>query len=388
MVEMNSRSTNALTIGFDVSQTCETRAGCGWYADALIRAMVTTAPENHYAIYHRFGYRQALDPMLGTQISHPHVNMPFIGIGEKESLKIWNAVAAGARDLPGEPDIVQSNSFQAPPVGKAKLVVVIHDVSFWANPEFSTEGNRICCQTGVFEALKRADGIIFVSNSSHEEFERMLPSWLCNNQVPFAVIHEAGRLQPEGDPIPGSSGSYWLAVGSLEPRKNYENLLTGFQIYWDKSSQRVPLHLAGGDGWMNDALLARFAELENFGMVRRLGYVPDENLVSTYQSARALLFPSWYEGFGLPVLEGMQCGCPVICSTRTSMAEIGGEAIIAIDPANPESIAKAMLRIEEESGLRDKLIGAGKIQADYFGWDKAARATLEFYKTVMKNRRL
>lgn len=385
---MNFRSTHAITIGYDASQTCENRSGCGWYADALIRAMVMTAPENHYAIYHRFGYRQSSNPMLGTQISHPHVSMPFLGFGETESVKIWNEVAKGTGELPGEPDIVQSNSFQAPPVGKAKLVVVIHDVSFWARPEFSTEANRICCQEGVFEALKRADGIIFVSNSSHEEFERLLPSWLSNNRVPFAVIHEAGRLQPRSDPATGSTGSYWLAVGSLEPRKNYENLLTGLQIYWDKSSQRVPLHLAGGDGWMNDALLARFAELENFGMVKRLGYVPDENLVSIYQSARALLFPSWYEGFGLPVLEGMQCGCPVISSVRTSMAEIGGEAIIAIDPANPESIAEAMLRIEEESGLRKKLVCAGKVQAERFSWDKAARATLEFYNTVMNNRRL
>ena len=382
---MNSQFRAPLKIGFDVAQTCGSRAGCGWYADALIWAMTAAATDHQFFLYHRFGGLQNTDAALGTRIERPGVSMPFSETSKKDSVKIWNAVATGTGELPGEPDIVQSNSFQAPPVGKAKLVVVIHDVSFWANPEFSTERNRIGCQAGVFEALKRADGIIFVSHSSHEEFERMLPSWLRNNRMPFAVIHEAGRLQPEADPATGSTGQFWLAVGSLEPRKNYENLLTALQIYWDKSSQRVPLHLAGGDGWMNEALLWKLAELGNRGMVSRLGYVPDENLVSTYQSARALIFPSWYEGFGLPVLEGMQCGCPVISSIRTSMAEIGGGAVIAIDPASPESIAAAMLRIEEEPGLRDQLICAGKAQAERFSWDKAARATLEFYDTVMNN---
>ena len=383
MAIMNSRSTKPITIGFDASQTCETRAGCGWYADALIRAMVTVDPENHYAIYHRFGNRHAVDPKHGTQIPHPRVSMPFCGIGEKESREIWDQVAAEKRALPGQPDIVQSNSFQAPLVGKARLVVVVHDVSFWANPEFATEGNRLVCQRGILDSLTRADGFIFVSHASHMEFERLLPCWLERNRKHHAVIHEAGRLQPDAGftKVPGND--HWLAVGSIEPRKNYETLLDALEIYWSRSTRRIPLHLAGGKGWCNESLLARLSRLEPLGMVKSLGYVPDEDLPALYQSAQALVFPSWYEGFGLPVLEAMQCGCPVISSTRTSMAEIGGDAVIGIDPADPEAIAQAMLRMESESGLRDELIAAGLAQAAKFTWEKAATATLGFYRSVL-----
>jgi glycosyltransferase involved in cell wall biosynthesis len=380
---MNSRTTNAISIGFDASQTCETRAGCGWYADSLIRAMITVAPENRYAIYHRFGNRDGGDPTDGTQISQPHVSMPFLELSEKESRKIWNEVAAEKRALPGQPDIVQSNSFQAPLVGKAKLVVVVHDVSFWANPEFATEGNRLTCQRGILDALTRADGFIFVSHASHMEFERLLPSWLERNRKHHAVIHEAGRMQPVAGSPQAPGNGHWLAVGSLEPRKNYETLLDALEIYWPRSTRRLPLYLAGGKGWCNESLLARLSRMESFGMVKRLGYVPDEDLPTLYQSAQALVFPSWYEGFGLPVLEAMQCGCPVISSTRTSMAEIGGDAIIGIDPADSEAIAQAMLRMESEPALRDGLITAGLAQAEKFTWEKAAAATLDFYRAIL-----
>lgn len=380
---MNSENGVSFKIGFDVAQTCGARAGCGWYADSLIRAMVASYPEHRFFLYHRFGHIQNPDTEEGTFIDLPCVSAPFMDTGVKESKAIWKAVATGKSELPGEPDIVQSNSFQAPPVGKAKLVTVIHDVSFWVHPEFTTEGNRLGCQQGVFDALKRADGFIFVSHSSHREFESVLPGWLEGRGVPHAVIHEAARLEPLLVPPSEGGGEYWLAVGSLEPRKNYENLLEAMELYWERSARRVPLHMAGGEGWRNERLLAKISSMENKGIVRRLGYVPDEKLSSVYQSARALLFPSWYEGFGLPVIEAMQCGCPVISSMRTSMAEIGGDAVMAIDPASPESIVRAMLRLESEPILRNSLVAAGHGQAARFSWEKAASATLGFYREVL-----
>lgn len=381
---MNQTSLTHLKIGFDVAQTCGSRAGCGWYADALIRAMAASNPQHQYFLYHRFGGLQNTDSTQGTHIEQPNVSMPFLESSAKESKEIWRAVAAGTGELPGEPDIVQSNSFQAPPVGKAKLVMVVHDVSFWVNPEFSTERNRLGCQIGVFEGLKRANGFIFVSHSSHGEFERLLPGWLERSRTPYAVIHEAGRLDVSSHPPKKERGEYWLAVGSLEPRKNYENLLIALELYWERSLHRIPLYLAGGDGWCNETLLSRMGQLENAGMVRRLGYVPDEDLVSLYQSAQALVFPSWYEGFGLPVLEAMQCGCPVISSMRTSMAEIGGDAVIAIDPASPHSIAQGMLRMESEPALRGELIVAGQAQAARFSWEKTSSACLDFYRRILE----
>jgi len=370
-----------MKIGFDVAQTCGVRAGCAWYADSLIRAMASAAPEHEYHLYHRFGNWNPADVSLGTRIEQSKVSMPYLHLNEADSRSLTKQIASGKKDLPGSPEIVQSNSFQAPPVGKAKLVVVVYDVSFWVHPEFTTENNRIVCQRGLCEALKRADGFLFISESSRQEFERILPGWLACNKKHAVAIPLASRMQSHGSEI--AEGSHWLAVGSLEPRKNYETLLVALELYWQRSTHRFPLHLAGGDGWRNERLLAKLARLESAGMVQRLGYVPDDDLPALYRSATALIFPSWYEGFGLSVLEAMQCGCPVISSDRTSLPEIGGTAVSTIDPQSPDSICNAMLRMESDSGFRRQLICAGREQSARFSWESTARATLDFYRKVL-----
>ena len=379
---MISDLSGPMKIGFDVAQTCGLRAGCACYADSLIRAMVAVAPEHQYNLYHRFGGWLDTDPSRGTQIDAPCVNRPFAGMSEKTARLLWKDLAKGKGELPGNPQIVQSNAFQAPLVGNAKLVVVVHDVSFWAHPEFTTEGTRLGCQSGVCDALRRADGFIFVSQSSMDEFERFLPGWLERNQKPAIAIPLASRLNAEEGGEKAES-SYWLALGSLEPRKNYETLLAAMELYWQRSSRRIPLHMGGGDGWRNERLLSRVAQLGKAGMVRRLGYVPDQELPRLYNAAMALVFPSWYEGFGLPVLEAMQCGCPVISSNRTSLPEIGGSAVSYIEPESPESICNAMLRMETEPDHRSQLVAAGRERASMFSWENTARSTLEFYRKIL-----
>ena len=376
------REERKLKIGFDVAQTCGARAGCAWYADALIHAMADVAPQHEYYLYHRFGRWHNAHPEHGTRIDRPGVHHPSMEQGEKKSADLWKHVASGKAELPGSPDIVQSNSFQAPKVGKARLVVVVYDVSFWAYPEFTTEGNRLTCQRGVLEALDRADGFLFISQSSHDEFERFLPGWLSENRKPWAAIPLASRFSVKPK-ITGEGGGYWAAVGSIEPRKNYDALLTAMELYWKRSPRRFPLHIAGGKGWCNEEILGRIAALEKAGVVRMLGYVPDEALPGLYQGARGMVFPSWYEGFGLPVLEAMQCGCPVICSGRASLGEIGGDAVKYIDPADPASICEAMLQLEGDEDGRNRLIQAGMRQAERFSWEATARATLDFYAEVL-----
>jgi glycosyltransferase involved in cell wall biosynthesis len=118
-------------------------------------------------------------------------------------------------------------------------------------------------------------------------------------------------------------------------------------------------------------------------MLRRLGYVSDHELASLYRRATALVFPSWYEGFGLPVLEAMTLGCPVICSNGTSLDELGGNAAAYIDPANSGSIAEAMLRFEGDATGRKRRQLAGREAAAAFSWDRTAQETLNFYATVL-----
>lgn len=370
-----------MKIGFDVAQTCSERAGCAWYADALLRALVDLAPEHHFFLYHQFGRWQNADTHAGTHLSRTNVTESFTDVSPAEAARIWQNPAELVIKT-GEPDIVHANCFQAPKVPGAKLVYTIYDVSFWAKPEYTTEQNRLICQRGMLEALAHADGFIFISQNAHDEFERIVPGWLEQHSRPWAVTPLAPRMGEIAVPE-AAANPYWLAVGSIEPRKNYDVLLDALELYWSASTRRLPLHIAGGRGWKSERLHSRFARLAEKGMVKYLGYVPDAALPALYASAEALIFPSWYEGFGLPVLEAMTLGCPVISSNRTSLPEVGGQTVTYVDPADPRQIATAMLTLETDSALRERMIRDGLVQAASFSWEKTARDTLAFYEQIL-----
>ena len=380
--------TRPLRIGFDVAQTCQERAGCGWLADSLAHALVATAPENEYFLYHHFDRWFNPDTESGTRIDAPRVHSPMRGLGVEEAAALWREVREGTLPLPGEPDIVQANSYQAPPIGTAQLVFFVHDVSYWVHPEFSTDGNRLLCQDGIFAALARADGFLFNSDFSRREFDRVLAGWLERSGKPWAVTllgprDRSPEAEPSTGPLPGGDDDFWLAVGTLEPRKNYEMLLDALDLYWSRSPRPLPLRIAGGGGWKSDDLKQHLTTLETQGRVQRLGYVPDADLLRLYAHAQALVFPSWYEGFGMPVLEAMSQGAPVICSDNSSLPEVGGDAAIYIDPASAESICQAMLALEADPARRARLVEASRQQAARFSWAKAARETLDFYQRVL-----
>jgi len=371
-----------MRIGFDVAQTCIERAGCAWYADSLVRALVQVAPDNEYFLYHQFGRWINQDTAHGTFIEHPSVQMPFFGMGPDESRSSWSGSGTLTK-LTGDPDIVQSNSFQAISTAGAKLVFVIYDTSFWTYPQFTTEANRLNCQQGVLEALERADGFLFISESGRTEFETLFPGWLERNGKPAAAIPLASRLQPSQ--TVEATQPYWLAVGSMEPRKNYDAIFAALDRYWLESKKPCPLWIAAAAGWKNEKIGKRANDLEAQGRIRVLGYVDEKRLATLYQQALSLIFPSWYEGFGLPVLEAMQSGCPVICSDRTSLPEVAGDTALYIDPAEPESICRAMIRLEEDPSLRRQCRESGLDRAKNFSWNRTAEATLSFYREVLKS---
>ena len=378
--------TRPLRIGLDVAQTCQERAGCGWYAHSLAQALVAVAgPEYEFFLYHHFDRWFNESTEAGTRIEAPNAHSPLRALSAAEAAAFWRGVRAGEQPLPGDPDIVHSGSFQAPPVGDARLVFMVHDVSFWTHPEFTTDGIRLHCTEGIFEALKHVDGFVFNSDFSRREFNRLLPGWLERNHKPWAVTLLGQREQPAAvsTATPGEAG-YWLAVGTLEPRKNYETLLDALDLYWSRSPHPLPLRIAGGGGWKSDALHRHLATLETQGRVQRLGYVPDEALSLLYAGAQALIFPSWHEGFGMPVVEAMSQGAPVICSDNSSLPEVGGDAAIYIDPASAPSICQAMLALEADPVRRAGLVAASRRQAARFSWEKTARETLDFYRRVLE----
>ncbi len=373
-----------MRIGFDVAQTCVERAGCGWYADSLARALAEeTAGRHELILYHHFGDWVNASCARGTEIHAPHVFMPLRALDAAEAWQVW---ANPADPRLGRPDIIHGASVRAPRVAGAKTVFTVHDLAFWAVPQFATEANRRVCQAGTLGALFNADGLLFISQSARDEFERFLPGWIEEREMPHAIIHHGARAVPPeaATELPGGlspSEPFWLAVGTLEPRKNYEALLAALGPYRARSASPAPLVVVGGAGWKSDALRVGLSRAEAAGAVRCLGYVDDTGLSALYRRARGLVFPSWYEGFGLPVLEALSHGCPVICSDRTSLPEVGGDAVRYVNPAAPETIVAAMLEVEETP--REPRAEIGRRQAAKFTWADTAKKTLRFYAEVM-----
>jgi glycosyltransferase involved in cell wall biosynthesis len=374
-----------MRIGFDVAQTCGERAGCSWYADSLAHAMAEMlGPSDRLILYHQFGSWLNADTLGGTRLSSPRVTMPLSRHSRKDAAKVW---ADPGHSRLGRPDIVHANSYHVPRVRGARLILTVYDVSFWSVPQFTTDENRVACQRGVLRALGIVDGLLFISYSARAEFERFLPGWIEKRGLPVAVTHLGPRKAPGDDPAgsvvpPSTNGPFWLAVGTLEPRKNYETLLAAVRLYRTQSAQLAPLLIVGGEGWKSAGLRREIAALESSGAVRYLGYVPESELANLYRSAQGLIFPSWYEGFGLPVLEAMGYGCPVISSDRTSLREVGGAAAQYVDPARPEAIAESMIALEENPD-RAALREASRTQARQFSWAKTARETFAFYQQVL-----
>jgi glycosyltransferase involved in cell wall biosynthesis len=176
---------------------------------------------------------------------------------------------------------------------------------------------------------------------------------------------------------------YILFVGTLEPRKNVQTLLQAFaQIIAETPQDDLMLVIAGGKGWGGEDYMSTVDTLKLHDHVRFAGFVEDDHLPALYRSALLFVYPSLYEGFGLPVLEAMACGTPVITSNRASLPEVAGDAALLVDPTRPEALAAAMTSIMNDGKLRQALRAKGLARARTFTWDAVAQQTVAIYRAV------
>jgi glycosyltransferase involved in cell wall biosynthesis len=372
-----------MRIGLDVAQTCFERHGCGWVADRVATAIGFACPTDEVILYHQFGDWLNWSTSKGTVIGLPNVSAPFMGSSWVRARIAWKRIEAGRSNLPGEPEVVHSFSFQAPIVGNARLVYTVYDLSFWKHPEFTTERNRLSCQHGMLNAIHSASALVFISENSRREFYFILPRPERLRKLRTIVIPLASRFPCVQGPRSSFKFGSWLSVGALEPRKNFDLLLDAYEIYRGGSKIKRRLHLAGGRGWKSEATWNRIVELRRGGAIQHRGYVSDSELQRLYQEAFAFVFPSHYEGFGLPVLESMSQACPVISARNSSLPEVGAEAVCYWDGESASTLAEAMLRLEEDEEMYLRLSREGLQRARSFSWEKTALQLREFYNKVV-----
>ncbi|MCH6258077.1 glycosyltransferase family 4 protein [Puniceicoccaceae bacterium K14] len=377
---MSNPSEKRVTVAFDVAQTCAGREGCAWHADALAHALARNSGNYRLSLYHQFSPWINPDCSNGTYING--ISAPFKEMPLDQVLDIWNT----GKQLPESPIILHSNSYSVPPrLPGLKLIYTIHDLCFWTHPEYVKERNRLHCQQQVLKALTYADAFIFISHCARNDFELLFPSWLEKNQRPWKVIHSGSRFNIERQRRPAfnNTNSPWLYVGSIEPRKNILGLLKAYSKYYETSDIKRPLVIVGSaKEHAEDEIQAIVAASETLP-ITHLGYVSDDELQKLYQSSFALLHPSHYEGFGLPIIEAMGFGLPVISNRIPSVMEFASESALTLSFENEVNVAHFMLSLERGAPQYEQLQTAGYQTASAFTWENTATKTVEFYDEVL-----
>jgi alpha-1,3-rhamnosyl/mannosyltransferase len=269
------------------------------------------------------------------------------------------------------------------------IVTTVHDLSWIRYPEMHPV-ERVQTMDKYFEpALRSATRIITDSEFVKQELvdvfgvkpELITPVYLGAEAI-FCPL-DASETQQALNSYGLKHGSYWLGVGTLEPRKNLQLALNAFMRLPKKVRQSCPMVLVGMKGWRTEALEAQLAPLVQAGEVRVLGYLSRAELATLIAGAKALIYPSVYEGFGLPPLEAMSCGVPVIASNVSSLPEVVGDAGILIDPQDVEGLTDQMRNLIDDRGLCQRLSAAALIRSQQFSWAKCAQSTMQVYRAAL-----
>jgi glycosyltransferase involved in cell wall biosynthesis len=380
-------------VGFDVSQTGASKAGCGYFADSLMRSLAAIDRDNQYVLYPTFGNGvwDAHWPRSTLQLAQPNVRR---GIGHRSASELnefWSNPPTDLERQLGNPDIIHANNFFCPVgVKRARVVYTLHDLGFLEQPAWSTEDNWLTCFSGVFNASTNADHVIAVSEYTRRHFLSLFPHYPADR---VSVVHQASRFtQPPPARRPLALASlvperFWLTVGTIEPRKNYGTLLSALARLRQQSpsADDVPaLVIAGASGWHMPDFDAQIARLGLIEHVVRLGYIDDDALQWLYANCEVFIYPSLFEGFGLPVLEAMSQGAPVITSSVTSLPEVAGDAAILIEPSDVDSLVHALGSVASRSANLAHLRRQSQARAARFSWSATARAVLDVYASVLR----
>ena len=321
-----------MRVGVDISPLVQTRAGTARHVRGLLGALRD---------------RPGLDIEL----------LSFGGSGRASSVvrdAVWYPVRLGRRSR--GLDVLHCTTFRGPVSSGVPTVVTVHDLAILRAPEVFPRWHRLYGRFGLEKVLRAADAIVAVSEFTRAETIELA-------EVPEERIHVIAHgvdpaFTPDG---PRAEGEFVLAVATLEPRKNLARAVDAAR------EAGVELRVVGARGW---------GGVDVPGWV---GEIPDAQLATLYRGARCVLYPSLYEGFGLPVLEAMACGTPVVTSVGTAMEEVAGGAAVLVDPLDVSAIARG---IAEALERRDALTTAGLVRAAEFTWKRAADSVVELWRSL------
>lgn len=367
------------TIGIDASRAITAqRTGTEHYSASLLQAMskLPEAEQYRFRLYVNIAEVVEAEERLGFDLpSNWHIRaIPF--------RRVWTHLRLSAEMLQNPPGVLFVPSHVVPLLHPRRTVVTVHDLGYLQYPQAHTKASRLYLHLSTLFSVKAAGRVIAISEATKRDLVKhygVRPgkiSVIHHGRDPiFAPVTDALELE-EAAAKYGVSGSYCIHVGTLQPRKNLGLLVEAWDILRQRMEQPPQLLLAGKRGWLYNSLLESVQNKGLGSLIRFADYVERTDMPALYSGAVALTFPSLYEGFGLPPLEAMSCGTPVIASTATSVPEVVGYGGILLDPHSPAAWADAVQRVMSDPGLRAELHRKGLERASGFTWERSARETL------------
>jgi glycosyltransferase involved in cell wall biosynthesis len=372
-----------MRICIDASPAVHHRAGLGRYTQELMAALLDIDSENEYIAFYNRPSEAQVDPPLDRL---PHLTTDLRTKPWRMSALLAHFARTSQDRLFPEVDLFHGTDHLLPRLTRLKSVFTLHDLVFCFYPQTHKPLNRWFLTLMMPRFLRAADAVIAVSESTKRDAIQTYGI----DEAKITVIYEGvssrfRRASPEAIAAVrhkyGLPDQFFLSLGTIEPRKNLTSLLEAYHALRNEGSS-LGLVIAGKKGWLYSGFFNRMRELGLERDVLFPGFVPDQDLPALYSAADLFVFPSLYEGFGLPVLEALACGTPVVASNASSLPEVAGEAALLVDPSSVEALVTAVKAVVGNRRLREDLHERGPKQAARFNWQTAARETLAVYTSL------
>lgn len=365
------------------------QAGVGHYTYFLVENLLRNDKKNEYVLF--------FDPKIGDagHFKQKNVSIKFFPfVDYKKFLPgAYSHLLIAAYVEREKIDVFHSPASTIPLAYSKKAVVTIHDLAIYHNPDWFPKGQKFSTRVAVPQTIKKAKKIIAVSEYTKKD----LIKYFKTPEDKIEIIYNGVEPKKDIDDVKPEDREavknkfdikqeFILSVGTIQPRKNVEGLIKAFDnLRSSKIFENYQLVIAGGKGWKYNSVFKLVKELALTKKVVFTDYVTKKDKWSLLNAASVFVFPSFYEGFGLSILEAMQQGTPVVTSKITSMPEVAGDAGALIDPSDINDLAKGIEKVLTNDDYRDKLIQLGRKQANKFSWEKCARETLAVYEKINKN---
>lgn len=383
-----------LTITIDATPVLPKPSGIGFYVVNLLSALEELRLQEEF----RFDivYQVSLKSWVRGSLSFPKPlqefpNLRLFPLPVKLSnlfIRFPELFVPYFEEYFGCSDIFHGTNYTVFPFRQSKRVLSIYDLTFIKYPQFTNSTVKAYTER-VKQCLKWTDLVLTISHSSKQDIVEYLGVSPEKVRVtPLASRYSLNSFQsllqsPKQEINYDFSKPYILFVSTIEPRKNIKTLIAAFEYLKQKYQIEQQLVLIGQKGWLYEPIFEQIARSPYRDSIHHLNYLPDETVALFYAKADVFAYPSHYEGFGLPALEAMTLGAPVVTTNTSSLPEVVGDAALLVEPNETIDLAEAILKIIEDSQLRSDLIQKGKERAKLYSWQNTARETLKAYKLLM-----